>query len=1560
MQPNAVFCYGMKQRNYQTNCLREGSFAGRAIAQALVVALATFFVLSLAAPAAAQVETLFDTSDDPSITVKTFTSSKTTHKTSENGPWATGGNTFYYVAVKMTIEDTGAATQNYTFGQTSNSQNIDTVMIVYNGEFDPLNPNPGSTNATLNPNVFGGKIAFNDDGGVSPAGACGNANYCPVVSANLAGKRDIILVISTYNKGQLLTLPQSFYADGPRAVSFSAAGSPNEPTGLSATPGDTQVTVAFTTPSSDGGNAISNYEYTIDGGTSWTAFAPTDTSSPVTITGLTNGTAYSIGLRAVNSIGSGTASANVAATPFGPPDAPTGLSATPANTQISVAFTPPSNNGGSAITNYEYSTDGGTSWAAFSPTDASSPVVITGLTNGTTYAIGLRAVNAAGSGTAAAIVSSIAADTPNAPLALSATAGDAQVSVAFTPPSNNGGSTITNYEYSTDGGTSWSVFNPTNASSPAVITGLTNGTTYALGLRAVNAAGSGTASANVISTPLAIPNAPTGLSATVGDTQVTVTFTPSSSNGGATITNHEYTTDGGTSWTAFAPADTASPVTITGLVAGTSYSIGLRAVNSVGQGTPSANVTASPKTIPGAPTGLSATPGNTQVSIAFTPPSSDGGSVITNYQYTADDGRSWTAFTPTTIASPGIITGLANGTAYTIGLRAVNAIGPGPTSETLIATPLATPNAPTGLTATPGSTEATIAFTPPSNNGGSAITAYEYTLNGGIDWTAFIPTVTTSPATVTGLTNGSLYTIGLRAVNAVGPGAASTSVAVTPMPNPTTPSAPTDLSAIPGDTQIEVAFSTPANDGGAAITNYEYTFDDGISWAVFNPTIANSPGIITGLTNNVEYTIKLRAVNSVGKGAKSATSVTATPTNGLAPPTAPTSLSAAPGGSQIEIKFTTPVSDGGSAIINYEYTTDGGISWTAMVPATTSSPVIIAGLANGSTYAIGLRAVNAVGPGAGSQTVVTATPLAAPAAPMAFEATPDIDALGGDGQISVEFIPAPDPVGAPITNYQYSLNGGVSWIAFDPPITSSPATITGLTNGVGYNIQLRGVNSVGPGIVSTSAQATPMVAPNAPTNLSATTNATQATVAFTPPSNTGGGAITNYEYSFDDGVTWTAFKRAIIGSPATFTGLTRETTYVARLRAVNAAGSGIASLAVTFSFGSPNSSFKKNKTKILNMVVGDATRGLQSLMTSNRKLMLGARARFIRQNKKPDAGNVALNTDISVANMSFHKSRKKTNQLAFVTTKNERPVACIKLFGCGDPDFDISGSAQLRRGVLSTSGQFIDQDSSEGGSERRLVFGDFDVQHDSKSGSTISTFNGKLLLEKTVNQKTVLGSFLGIETANSNIAGEFTGGRTSWGPSLGGYMVHQLSPGLYADAIMSFYRGNKSIDVSNGVLDLRSNYNTWAATYRASLSGVIERRSFEIWPELSLSHGTNSIDSIGYNANAYGLVGGGTLDAGSIDITKLMLRPEIRIPIDGLALTDYMGLATFAPRLMCEEITTNAPTLYAKNRSCGRGTEYGIVSQSDDGLTEFRSKVIIDNIGDSTRTGISLNFNYQF
>ena len=623
---------------------------------------------------------------------------------------------------------------------------------------------------------------------------------------------------------------------------------------------------------------------------------------------------------------------------------------------MSVAFTPPSNNGGSTITNYEYSTDGGTSWAAFNPTNASSPVVITGLTNGTTYALGLRAVNAAGSGTASANVISIAADTPNAPTGLSATASDAQVSVAFTPPSNNGGSTITNYEYSTDGGTSWAAFNPTNASSPVVITGLTNGTTYAIGLRAVNAAGSGTAAAIVSSIAADTPNAPTGLSATPANTQISVAFTPPSNNGGSAITNYEYSTDGGASWTAFAPADTSSPVTITGLTNGTTYSIGLRAVNSVGQGTPSANVTATPFGPPDAPTNLSATPADTQISVAFTPPSNNGGSVITNYEYSTDGGASWAAFSPTDASSPVVITGLTNGTTYAIGLRAVNAAGSGTAAAIVSSIAADTPNAPTGLSATASDAQVSIAFTPPSNNGGSTITNYEYSTDGGTSWAAFNPTNASSPVVITGLTNGTTYALGLRAVNAAGSGTASANVISTPL---AIPNAPTGLSATVGDTQVTVTFTPSSSNGGATITNHEYTTDGGTSWTAFAPADTASPVTITGLTNGTAYSIGLRAVNSVGQGTPSA-NVTATP---FGPPDAPTNLSATPADTQISVAFTPPSSNGGATITNHEYTTDGGTSWTAFAPADTASPVTITGLVAGTSYSIGLRAVNSVGQG---------------------------------------------------------------------------------------------------------------------------------------------------------------------------------------------------------------------------------------------------------------------------------------------------------------------------------------------------------------------------------------------------------------------------------------------------------------------------------------------------------------------------------------------------------------------------------------------------------------------
>ena len=273
---------------------------------------------------------------------------------------------------------------------------------------------------------------------------------------------------------------------------------PSAPSITSITPGNGQLSVAFTLASN--GGATVNYWYSFDGGNSFTTRAPASSASPLVITGLTNGTSYNISIAARNSRGTGPWSSAVSGTPVAQvPSAPTSLSATAGNGQASISFTAGANNG-SAITNYQYSTDNGTSFIAFSPAQTSSPVTIIGLTNGTAYNIKLKGVNAIGTSTASSAVSVTPATTPSAPTSLSATAGNGQASISFTAGANNG-SAITNYQYSTDGGTSFSAFSPAKTSSPVTIAGLTKGTAYSIALKAVNAAGAGTASSTVSVTP---------------------------------------------------------------------------------------------------------------------------------------------------------------------------------------------------------------------------------------------------------------------------------------------------------------------------------------------------------------------------------------------------------------------------------------------------------------------------------------------------------------------------------------------------------------------------------------------------------------------------------------------------------------------------------------------------------------------------------------------------------------------------------------------------------------------------------------------------------------------------------------------------------------------------------------------------------------------------------------------------------------------------------------------------------------------------------------------------
>src|SRR6267143_6651 len=570
-------------------------------------------------------------------------------------------------------------------------------------------------------------------------------------------------------------------------------------------------------------------------------------------------------------------------------------------------------------------------------------------------------------------------------------------------------------ERSADSGSTWKTI-VQNTGSPSTTysnTGLAPSTTYTYRVSAINSVGTSSPSNTASATTQAastIPGAPTSLVAnTVSSSQINLSWNAPANNGGSAITGYkiERSTNGGSSWSP--PVNTGSTATTypdTGLTASTTYMYRVSAINSVGTSSPSNTASATTQTastIPGAPTSLVAnTVSSSQINLSWNAPANNGGSAITGYKIerSTNGGSSWsppvnTGSTATTYPD----TGLTASTTYMYRVSAINSVGTSSPSNTASAT---------------------------TNSG---TTSSSIVLN-GIQTTS--GTVSSSPYQITlsnvnvGTGNNRLLVVGVEANNN---NVASVTFGGVQLTKATSSFANNDVEvwymtnpAGTGNIIVTMAGSTSVIVGAysfsgvdqitpipTSITNHNTASSSptiSITTKYPNSWVLDSPSIYGGVTLSSPTCTQSWDVNmpSAVTGASSSTvqttagSVTCSWTassgdfwddvaievkssitgNTATAPGAPTGLTAtSASSSQINLSWSAPTNNGGSAITGYkiERSTDGGSSWSPPVnTGSTATSYSDSGLIPSTTYTYRVSAINSAGTSSPSNITSATTP----------------------------------------------------------------------------------------------------------------------------------------------------------------------------------------------------------------------------------------------------------------------------------------------------------------------------------------------------------------------------------------------------------------------------------------------------------------------------------------------------------------------------------------------------------------------------------------------------------
>ena len=1027
---------------------------------------------------------------------------------------------------------------------------------------------PGNQTATISwlpPLTTGGSAITSYQVTASPGG------FSCTYAVPLVGPETDTCIVRTLANGTRYT----FSVTATNGVGISVAGTssgvvpvglPGVPTAVKAVGGITQATVSWTAPAITAGAPLSSYRVTANPGGGTCSYSVPATGTPSNsciVTGLSGGQSYTFSVVSIGPAGTSASSISSSATLVtGPPSPPGGVSAQASPGAALVSWLAPTNVGGSAITSYTVTSSPGSKTCTYTvpKTGVTNSCTVTGLTNGTSYTFTVVATNQIGSHSVASAPSS-----PVTPYAIPAAPSNVvatsltwtSMTVTWTLPPSNVVAPISSFVVTaTPGNATCTAQMPTSGTTAGCVVGSLSSTgSYTFKVVSVGPGGTSVASApSAAGAPKARPGMPTSVVAVAGVNQATVTWQPPASGAGP-VTSYSVIASPPTTVPAACTMTTQLLCTFTGLSGGTSYTFTV-----VANGPGGASLASSPSnavvamSLPTAPRFAQVTANPNSLIIQWTAPTSTGGLPLYGYTVTAMPGNEvCTAVDDGSGSASCVISGLSEGTNYTLSVVATNLIGDS-SSVTLHATPANAPGAPVSASALASSHSAQISWLPSTSDGGATITKYTATASpSGKACTYFVDATNAMTCVISGLDNGTNYTFDVTATNGAGKSDATTTNSVMPL---APPGNPTSVSATATDSSVSVFWAAPQDSGGLDISSYTATLSPGgqsCTWNV-DGTDAYSCSI-SGLSNGTSYTATVVATTPF------ASSSASSPSNAVIPAgitTAPTSVTASAQDSQATVSWQAPASNNGSVITSYTVTSSPDGLTCADPSSPGGTPVdscTVKGLTNGTSYTFSVTATNGAGTSSASSPSNAVIPAGITTAPTS------VTASAQDSQATVSWQAPASNNGSVITSYTVTSSPDGLTCA-DP---SSPGgtpvdscTVKGLTNGTSYTFSVTATNGAGTSSASSPSNAViPAGLPQTPVGLIASAGDRSVALAWQAPS-ANGSPITRYDVTTWQGGNALGAVQHCANTTCTISNLTNGTAYQFSVTAVNAVGSSVA------------------------------------------------------------------------------------------------------------------------------------------------------------------------------------------------------------------------------------------------------------------------------------------------------------------------------------------------------------------------------------------------------------------